>query len=175
MANKSNIITTVLSTLTDAFKSDIVLDTVIVKLNEDNIKHNNGKAITKNEILSGISLPASNNSSFVTVYFTNYDRNTIQTILNTTFDCVIDYLRNQVKKSEFADLNVSKKASIPVDISNTKQKIIVFTIIAFTVAYLLSFFIDIKYDLVYDMSDIMDLNTNVLDLNYMERKKKKNE
>lgn len=175
LTNKSNIITTVLSTLTDTFKSDIVLDNVIVKLNEENIKHNNGKAITKDEISSGISLPASNTSSFVTISFTNYDKSTIQTILNVTFDCVINYLKNEAKRSEFSELNISKEASTPVDISNTKQKIIVFTIIAFAVAYLLSFFVDIKYDLVYDANDVRDLNTNVLELNYIERKKGKNE
>lgn len=175
LTNRNNITTTVLNTLTDTFKNETVLEKVVVSLTDNGIMHSNNTNITKSEILSGLSIPTSNNSFYITITYTNTDKTIIKDVLTETFNFVIDYLKNEAKRVEFSDLKVSKEVSDAVDISKTKQNVIVFTSCAFLLAYFISLCVDYKYDLVYDIDDVKDLNTNVLELNYTERKKEKYE
>ena len=171
LANKISISSTLLNTLNDAFKSDIVIERTINSLAENNITHSNGKNITKNDIISNYSLPSTNISSFVTVTFYGTDKTIMEKSLNTLLEKVIDYLQNDIKKSDYADLKIAKAATTPIDISKTKQKLAIFTLIAFVLAFTVSAIVDYRYDLVYDIDDVKDLNTNTMELNYTERKK----
>lgn len=169
--NKTLITTTTLNTLRDAFYSDTILDDTIEYLSDYSI----GKSISKAEIVNGLSIPNSNTSSYLTITYTSSERNTTTLVLKTLLDKVVDYLKVETKRSEFVGLEVSKYPETAIDISNSKQKVILTACIIFVLSYLISFYIDLQYDLVYDIDDIKSLNTNVIELNYSERKKEKHE
>ena len=173
VTNKFNITTTVFSTIRDVFKSDIVVNRTVNKLAENNVIHANSDKITKNEVANGISFPNNNNSFCLTISFYGKDKTTICATLNTMIEVAIDYFKNDLKRGEFTNLVLSREASSVSDASNKKMKAISFTLCAAVVSYMISFMIDYKYDFIYCSNDIKDLNTNVFELNYDERKKNK--
>lgn len=174
--NSYMITTEVLTTLTSAIKSDTVLTNSIEKLQEKNITHSDGTLITKNEITTNIAIPSSNKTNYLTISYTYKEKQIICEILNTVLDETVTYLRDDLKNGAFLKLSVYKYSTDVIDITNAKQKIISFGLIGFVLAYLTSFAIDIKYDLVFDIADAKEISMNVMEMDYSERKEKqKNE
>lgn len=171
VSNRSIITTTTLNTLRDAFYSDVILDDTVLFLTENDINYKNGKAVSKADIIEGLSIPNTNTSSYLTITYVNLDKQVTTAVLRTVLDKVVNYLKVESKRSEFTGLEVSKYPETAVDISNSKQKVVLTACIVFVLAYLISFYVDIQYDLIYDIDDIKDLNINVLELKYTERKK----
>lgn len=174
--NNYMITTEVLTTLTSAIKSDAVLTNSIEKLQEKNIIHSDGTLITKNEITNNIAIPSSNKTNYLTISYTYKEKQIICDILNVVLDETVTYLRDDLKNGAFLKLSVYKYSTDVIDITNAKQKIISFGLIGFVLAYLTSFVIDVKYDLVFDITDAKEISMHVMEMDYSERKEnKKNE
>lgn len=174
--NSYTITTNVLKTLSDAIISDDVLNSATKKLQEKNIVYDNGKVVTKKDILNGISIPSSNKTYYLSVSYTCNNKKIICDILNTVMDETVTYLRDDLKNGTFTKLSVYEYSIEVKNVTNSKKKIAIFTLAGFILAYTASFVIDVKYDLVFDVTDAQEISPNVMEINYSERKEKqKNE
>ena len=173
--NQKALYPTLVNTMRTAFLSDFVINQVETNLIEQSVLHGNGNAITKVELQNGLIVPTSSDSAYITISFRSQDKKIVKPTLEVIFDVAIEYIANQTNHSDFNKLKVFDEPSEPVDISNNKQKILIFGFLGLTLSYCISFIVDYKYDLVYEINDVIDLNTNVLELNYTERKQEKNE
>ena len=174
--NSYTITTNVLKTLSDAIISDDVINSATKKLQEKNIVYDNGKVVTKKDILNGISIPSSNKTYYLPVSYTCNNKKIICDILNTIMDETVTYLRDDLKNGAFTKLSVYEYSTEAMDITNSKQKIALFTLVGFALAFATSFVIDVKYDFVFDIADVEEISPNVIEMNYLERKEKqKNE
>jgi len=168
--NKTAITTTNLNTFTISFKSDLVVNRTVEKLNEDKIYHKNGSPFSFKDIYDNVVIPTSNNSTYITISLVGKEKNNLKDVLSTYLNVAIDYLKNETGKIEFSNMSVFNNPSDPIDVSHFKQNMIIYILVGFCISYLTSLFIDYKYDLVYDQNDIKNLSTNVLELNYTENK-----
>ena len=166
---------TSVNTFKIAFKSNLIINRIEDNLSTNGIHHKSGSKITANEITQGLEIISNNNSTYIYVNFTGTDKSILKDTLNASLNEIINYLTKEDNKAQFYGLKIFNEPSNPVDISNNKQKILIFGFLGLTLSYCISFVVDYKYDLVYDITDVIDLNTNVLELNYIERKKGKNE
>lgn len=166
----------VLTTLRETIVSDTVLSNSVNKLQENNVSHGDGTLITKKEIADNLLIPTANNTNYLTVSYEYKEKQIICDILNTVLDETVTYLRDDLKNGAFVKLNVYKYSTDVADVTNAKQNTIALTLAGFVLAYAVSFVIDIKYDLVFDITDAQEISTNVMEMNYSERKEKqKNE
>lgn len=152
--NKFSITTTVLNTLRDTLKSDLILYRVEEQLESDGIKHKDGSVITQKELSSGLIIPSSNNSFYISISLRGTDKTTLKTSLETIFDVTINYFKTELKRGEFTELRVTKSASNPIDVSNIKLKTACFGFIGFLAAFAISYLFDYKRDLVAEVEDI---------------------
>ncbi len=158
-----------------AFKSNLIINRIEENLSNNGIYHKNGSKITADEITEGLEITSSNNSTYIYINFTGTDKSILKDTLNASLTEIINYFTKEDNKAQFYGLKIFNEPSEPVDISNNKQKILIFGFLGLTLSYCISFIVDYKYDLVYEINDVIDLNTNVLELNYTERKQEKNE
>lgn len=173
--NKRTITPALLNVISASLKSDDVLDEVILKLQSQDIYQGSYYTITKNEIKDNLILPQSTNSAYLVISYRGKHKEFLKDTLFTILDIGINYIQAQTNQTELNELKIFDEPTEPVDISNNKQKLIIFGLTGLVLSYGVSFIVDYKYDLVYDIGDIKDLDTNVLELNYTERKKEKHE
>ena len=174
LVNGVNVTGTVLNTFIDTFSNEDIFDEVVQKLQEENITNDNGSLITKSQIYGKYSIPKTNNSLYIEIALTCNNKHA-DIILNKTFDIIINYLQNEAKRGEFSKLSISKSASSPTCVTSSFKLVTIFTLFGFLAALCISVIVDFKYDLIYDIEDIHDLNTNAFELNYSTRRKETNE
>ena len=170
--NGYTIITEVLTTLRNTIVSDTVLSNSVNKLQENNVFHNDGTLITKKEIADNLIIPTANKTNYLTISYEYKEKQIICDILNTVLDETVTYLRDDLKNGAFLKLSVYKYSTDIVDVTHAKQNTIALTLVGFVLAYAVSFVIDIKYDLVFDITDAKEISMNVMEMDYSERKEK---
>lgn len=174
--NSYTIVTEVLTTLRETIVSDTVLSNSAQKLQENNVFHSDGTLITKSEIANNLEIPSANNTNYFTISYTYTEKQIICDVLNTVLDETVTYLRDDLKNGAFYKLSVYKYSTDVIDATHAKQNTIALTLAGFVLAYAVSFVIDVKYDLVFDITDAKEISPNVMEMNYVERKEKqKNE
>lgn len=172
LVNKTVITTATLNTITGAIKSDDVLDATISCFLDNGIYHKNGSTITRNELVSSLVIPSSNNSCYLEISLISNDSSWMQRGLNSLLDETIKVLKNGDYSINFSNIGIASKATNPINISNSNKKMIFLIVSGFALGMFVPFVFDLKYDLINDVIDVKNLcGSNVVEFCYAKGKK----
>lgn len=143
---------------------------VASNLLKDGIVHSNGKEITNNDILSGLSFSEYvSNSASITITYKSTDKSIVQPVVKE----IVNYCVNSKSTvTEFAGLYVSSEASFPTT-NSSQSKYLLIALAADAVASLaVPFLFEVIGDEVYDREDVELLGCPGFELNAQKKNKK---
>ncbi|MCH3976592.1 MAG: Wzz/FepE/Etk N-terminal domain-containing protein [Bacilli bacterium] len=169
---KNTINSEIANTLNSTFSSSIVAERVVENLE---ITFANGKAITTQDIISGISSNAvANSSRTYAVSFSSSDPSIVVKVINESIDTYIDFLSNNDSFSAIApNVSIYQKAS-SYAYTGTSKKIIVlaFSLAFFVISTFVFAYIDIDKGVIRGKSDVFDFGFREIFLLNSDKKKK---
>ena len=171
ITNQGSLTGTYLNTIVNTVKNEDTLEIIASNLSEKKVLHTNGSAITKSYISSGLVFPITNSSSYLNISFVGKEKTILKPVLQEVLEVTVEVIANGSFKDQYKDIRVSNNASDPIDISDTNLKILLFSLVGLGLGIGTAFITDISTDLVYNISDISSLQTNVFELEYTDSKK----
>lgn len=171
IANQRSLTGTYLNTIVNTVNNEDTLEIIVSNLSEKKVLHTNGSAITKSYISSGLVFPITNSSSYLNISFVGKEKTILKPVLQEVLEVTVEVIANGSFKDQYKDIRVSNNASDPIDISDTNLKILLFSLVGLGLGIGTAFITDNSTDLVYNISDISSLQTNVFELEYTDSKK----